>query len=166
MEPKSPSAWDKPEESAKTPLSPRSPKSPAKAFRLRFHRMLSAGSLKSSTSSSPVATPSPLSVEGKHYSYDFESVDKIKKRLVSIYVVINEWQLIETTISFHIIEILRRSPVVVEVGRLAASSTFHTLLYVHSNYFFQLLTGFKEVDVIVFIYLIFVIMEPARLIDE
>lgn len=73
MEPKTPPGFDK----VFDDKPPKSPKSPAsRPFRLRFHRMLSAGSLKLGGSSP--ATPSPGS-DHKHYCYDYESVESFKQ---------------------------------------------------------------------------------------
>ncbi|XP_072381100.1 uncharacterized protein [Diabrotica undecimpunctata] len=77
--PRSPLTYEKiPEE--KVPKSPKSPKSPMRPFRLRFHRMLSTGSLKSGSTSSTPASPSPGSKSplGKFYSFDTESLDAVK----------------------------------------------------------------------------------------
>ncbi|CAG9864978.1 unnamed protein product [Phyllotreta striolata] len=69
------SSYDKLKED-KPPKSPKSPSSPVRPFRLRFRRMLSAGSLKSGSSSTP-GTPSPGSKtpDGKFYSFDEDCVE-------------------------------------------------------------------------------------------
>ncbi|XP_074039267.1 rap GTPase activating protein 1 isoform X2 [Leptinotarsa decemlineata] len=69
------------EKLAETSTPPKSPKSPLRPFRLKFHRMLSTGSLKLGSHSSP-GTPSPLSSssDGKHYSFDCESMDFIRSQ--------------------------------------------------------------------------------------
>ncbi|XP_050516163.1 104 kDa microneme/rhoptry antigen-like [Diabrotica virgifera virgifera] len=77
--PRSPLTYEKVAEE-KAPKSPKSPKSPMRPFRLRFHRMLSTGSLKSGSTSSTPASPSPgaKSPLGKFYSFDTESLDAVK----------------------------------------------------------------------------------------
>uniref|UniRef100_A0A6P7FRQ8 Uncharacterized protein LOC114331977 isoform X2 n=1 Tax=Diabrotica virgifera virgifera TaxID=50390 RepID=A0A6P7FRQ8_DIAVI len=77
--PRSPLTYEKVAEE-KALKSPKSPKSPMRPFRLRFHRMLSTGSLKSGSTSSTPASPSPgaKSPLGKFYSFDTESLDAVK----------------------------------------------------------------------------------------
>ncbi|KAJ8911165.1 hypothetical protein NQ315_013020 [Exocentrus adspersus] len=69
MEPKSPTGYEK-------LVEEKPPKSPSRPFRLKFHRMLSTGSLKlGSTFSSP---SSPCS-EGGRYSFDSDTIEQLKK---------------------------------------------------------------------------------------
>ncbi|XP_023311723.1 uncharacterized protein LOC108911683 [Anoplophora glabripennis] len=67
--PKSPTGYEKLTEE-------KPPKSPSRPFRLKFHRMLSTGSLKLGSSGS---TPSSPCSEGSRYSFDSDSIEHLKR---------------------------------------------------------------------------------------